>query len=257
MSFDTILFDDFIKRIKENKLDLLCFKELAINYYKEKDSQLEVKKYQELSNNEKEKSLLSLAKKCAEELPKYKNYDWKSVLLDVCYRKSPNNKVMYIFGGFEEEKEIYPTIERFLKNEFKDFTLKNTTAKKSKITRLADFTALKKGLLGRLIISFEVKVKPEAFDYFLNQADDIKKHSDYLYLVATPHFIIEAGFKKTKEINNAEKSILNLLKKNGIGLYIIDGYKSKNNIKRIFEAEDNFNVKSDIKKKLFDELGLS
>ena len=75
--------------------------------------------------------------------------------------------------------------------------------------------------------------------------------------MATPHFIIEAGFKKTKEINNAEKSILNLLKKNGIGLYTIDGYKSKNNIKRIFEAEHNHNVKSDIKKKLFDELGLS
>jgi hypothetical protein len=257
MSFDTILFDDFIKRIKENKLDLLCFKELAINYYKEKDSQMKIKKYQELSNNDKEKSLQSLAKKCAEQLPKYKNYDWKSVLLDVCYRKSPNNKKMYIFGGFKEEKEIYPTIERFLKNKFKDFTLKNTTAKKSKITRLADFTALKKGLLGLLIISFEVKVKPEAFDYFLNQADDIKKHSDYLYLVATPHFIIEAGFKKTKEINNAEKSILNLLRENGIGLYIIDGYKSKNNIKRILEAQDNLNVKSDIKKKLFDELGLS
>jgi len=52
--------------------------------------------------------------------------------------------------------------------------------------------------LDRQIISFEIKVKPEAFDYFLNQADDIKKHSDYLYLVATPHFIIEAGFKKNK-----------------------------------------------------------
>ena len=164
---------------------------------------------------------------------------------------------MYIFGGFEEEKEIYPTVKRFLKNEFKDFILKDTTAKKSKITRLADFTALKKNFLNWLIISFEVKVKPEAFDYFLNQADDIKMHSDYLYLVTTPHFIIEAGFKKTKEIKNAEKSILNLLKKNGIGLYIIDGYKSKNNIKRIFEAEHNHNVKNDIKKKLLDELGLS
>ena len=75
--------------------------------------------------------------------------------------------------------------------------------------------------------------------------------------MATPHFIIEAGFKKTKEINNAEKSILKLLRENNIGLYIIDGYKSKNNIKRILEAQDNLNVKSDIKKKLFDELGLS
>jgi len=257
MSFDTILFEDFIKRIKENKLDLLCFKELAISYYKEKDSQLEIKKYQELSNNDKEKSLLSLAKKCANELPKYRNYDWKSVLLDVFYRMAPNNKVMYILGGFEEEKEIYPTIERFLKNELKDFTLKNTTTKKSKIIRLADFTALKKGLLDLQIISFEIKVKPEAFDYFLNQADDIKQHSDYLYLVATPHFIIEAGFKKTKEIYNAERSILNLLKKNGIGLYIIDGYKSKRNIKRIFKAVVNPNVEKDKKKKLFDELGLS
>jgi hypothetical protein len=75
--------------------------------------------------------------------------------------------------------------------------------------------------------------------------------------VATPHFIIEAGFKKTKEIYNAEKSILNLLKKNGIGLYIIDGYKSKSNIKRIFKAVVNPNVEKDKKKKLFDELGLS
>ncbi len=259
MTFETLSFEEFIERVKEVNSDFDCFKQLANDYYHKNEALLKVKQYREFTSAEKEKQLIALAKKCAEELPKYNGYDWKQIILDTCHSLLSNNKKIIVFGGTEEETDLYPSVKKFLKNKYSDYEVIDTTNKRTKFGRLADFTIVKKNIFGWRVLSFEVKAKPEAFDYFLNQADDIKKHSDKLYLFATPYFIIEAGYKKTKNVASAEKTVLNLLKKEGIGLYVIDNYlkfKRKEAVKLVIEAPD-IETKKEIKNKILTELDVN
>ncbi|MGC9145831.1 MAG: hypothetical protein ACP5GS_06970 [Nitrososphaeria archaeon] len=148
MTFETLSFEDFMERVKEVNSDFDCFKQLASDYYHKNEALLKVKQYKEFTSAEKEKQIIALAKRCAEELPKYNGYDWKQVIFDSCYSLLPYNKKIYVFGGAEEETELYPSIQKFLKNKYSDYEVINTTNKRSKFGRLADFTIVKKGIFG-------------------------------------------------------------------------------------------------------------
>lgn len=93
--------------------------------------------------------------------------------------------------------------------------------------RFADFTLVKEKWrplpwkTKYRIISVDVKTKREAFEYFLNQANDFLTFSDEVYLICTPGLVLLAGMKWTKPVYT-EQVFIDKLSRNGIGLCVYD-----------------------------------
>jgi len=253
LKFATIPFEEIMKRLFKSGYDSDCYRKLAEHYFPPQDRKLSVSKYEKSTKREKEDELIKLSKKCTE-LHMFKDFDWQEVIFEtVCSIQMPRKWFRTIFGHVDEEKELYLPVRKFLKREFSDYEVLDTYNQRSKVgIRWADFTLVKKRLIGYELVSVDVKVASSAFGYFLDQADDFLRFSDYTYLVCTPGLVLEAGKKWASPVK-AEEIFIGKLEKLGIGLYIIDAESS--NIKRLLEPEKSERIDKDKKDRALRELG--
>lgn len=165
----------------------------------------------------------------------------------------PRKWFRIIFGHIDEERELYPPIRKFLKRELADYKIFDTYDQRSRAgIRWADFTLVKKRLIGYELVSVDAKVALSAFGYFLDQADDFLRFSDHTSLVCTPGLVLEAGKKWARPVK-AEETFIDKLEKLGVGLYIIDA--ESGNIKLLLKPEKSECIDKDKKSRALQELG--
>ena len=183
MEFLTLPFEEIVKRLLDSSYDLECYRVLA-DYYPPQEKKLSIAKYEKSTKKERERELKELGKKCATQ-HKFKGHNWQEVVFDtVCRIQIPPKWFRYIFGHVYNEDELYPPVRRLLKRVYNEYKLVDTHDKRSKVgIRWADFTLVKEKFLGRYeLVSVDAKVDRHSFEYFLNQADDFLRFSDYTLL---------------------------------------------------------------------------
>jgi hypothetical protein len=235
LEFSIPPFEEIMKRLLKSGYDSYCFRTLAEQYYSPQEEKLVVANYEKSAKKEKEKELMKLSKKCSE-LPKFKGLEWQEVIFEtICSIQMPRKWFKFIFGHVDDERELYSFIRKFLKREFPDYDVVDTYDRRSKAgIRWADFTLVKKRFIGYELVSLDAKVAASAFSYFLNQADDFLRFSDYTYLLCTPGLLVEEG-RKWARASKVEEIFTDKLAKLGIGLYVVDVQTS--DVKKLLEAE--------------------
>jgi hypothetical protein len=247
------LGDDILPRLFASGHDNEYFERMA-ELYNPRDAKLRVMNYRKARRSERERMITELSENCTT-LPLFKGLNRDQVELDVLLNLSiPSTHFRKIFGHVGIERELYNDVRRFLKREFEGSEVVATYDKRSRVgIRYADFTVVKKKVLNRFdVFSFDVKVTPAAFESFLNQAHDFLAFSNNANLVATPGLVLEAGRRWGRPIDS-QKSIENKLKRNGIGLYVVDATSGQ--IKRVLDPGDNDALNNDRKIKALNELG--
>lgn len=209
-------------------MTLSVIKKLAKDYAK--DEGLKISRYKKLKRKEEKSELLiELGKDCAD-LPKYKGHDYREVILDAIYdtHEIPPTRRAEIFGHDKDEERVADLVEKALKRIERKYEVVDTSAYARKSSRLggrvrwADITLLKKTWGGWELCSFEVKVNPSGYDYFLNQAQAISLFSDYTYLVCTASLVLELAKKRNMRPLQAEQNLRDTLERQGYGIYVID-----------------------------------
>lgn len=185
-------FEDVSNRLLKSKYDKEVFKKLVdewlhhIQFYDEK------KKYDQKKSYEKIEVLLKYAEKLA------------SSKLDLFEGKKPNEIIVeaivelieegtipikwrnYIFGHSDEERELYPLIEKGIREKHKKVKgFVETADMKDLPCGNPDFVLLEKGLVGENFIAVEVKANKDALKNFFNQALNYRKCYDIVYLATT------------------------------------------------------------------------
>jgi hypothetical protein len=239
--FTALPFSELLSRLLRSGYDFSCYRKMCEDLYSIEEAKLQLKEYDYTKKDAKAKSIERLAKKCAEELPKFRgdfgHYNWEDAVIEtVANEKIPSKWYSYIFGQVSDEKELYPSIMKFLKKNNQNELVYDTANVRSSLVRFADFTVAKKGLFGMKIISFDAKTKASSFEYFLNQARDFQRFSDLVYLVATPALILEAGRRYGKGAAFAQRNVLKKLKESDIGMYVIDATTSE--MRLLLDAEE-------------------
>ncbi|MDG6990519.1 MAG: hypothetical protein JRM99_03750 [Nitrososphaerota archaeon] len=251
--FASLSYDVIVGRIMKTHTDPDCFKAMANQYFDAANARLRLKEFERLKGSEKPEQLKRLAQECADKLPRFKRFKWEEVVLDtISSLKMPRKTFNAIFGHDDDEEALYPTILKHLKSEFGSYDVYNTSRLRSKFVRFADFTAVKSGILGKKVFSFDAKTKPAAFDHFFNQVDDFQRFSDQVFLITTPGLVLEAG-KKYDNTAGAESQVIEKLKRSNTGLFVLD--KTSGQFALELEAQDTGSDKHS-KAKAIEELKL-
>jgi hypothetical protein len=253
--FASISFDDIIKRLLKSPYNAPCFQNLADQYYPSHDAKLKTNDYRKANKQQKTNLLQEIGEKCAS-LPKYKDYRREDVILMAIYDVVPTKWFKTIFGHVEKEEQLYPNVKRFLKRNFSDYKVIETYDMRSRVgIRWPDFTLVKKRTLrGYQLISFDVKTRLGAFDYFLNQAHDFSRFSDYTSLICTAGLVLELSKKERKSPSEAEELFRKNLEKRRIGLYVADA--ESGNIERLVDSDVSDDLDKELKNRALRELGL-
>jgi hypothetical protein len=226
--FMTLQFEDILKRLFKSGHDLKCYQKLAERYGK--DEGLNISNYKKARRKEgKIELLIRLSKNCTN-LPKYEGYDYPEVILNAIYgtREIPATRRKEIFGYDNDEKEVASLIRKALKRNERDYEVIDTSDLARRSGRLgakvrwADITLVKKTWRGWELCSFEVKVNPSGYDYFLNQAQAISLFSDYTFLACTPDLVLELAERRNMKPLQAEQYVKDSLERQGTGIYVID-----------------------------------
>ena len=226
---------------------------MAGQYYDTANARLQLKEFGRLKGDSRLKSLKKLAEGCADELPKFKNFRCEEVVLaTLTSLKIPRKRFNIILGHEDIEEALYPALMKRLRETFDSAEVFNTSHVRSSFVRFADFSVLKRGIMGKKILSFDAKTKPTAFDHFLNQAQDFKRFSDEVYLIATPALVLEAG-KKFESVAYAESAVVDKLRQAGVGLYVFD--KTSGRFVQSLEAQKG-GTNKEAKSKAIEELQL-
>lgn len=254
--FASISFNDIIKRLLKSPCDVLCFQSLADQFYPTHDAKLKTNDYKRANKQQKADLLQEIGEKCAS-LPKYKDYRREDVILTSIHKLVPAKWFKSIFGHVDKEEQLYADVKRFLKKKFSDHKVIDTYDMRSRVgIRWADFTVIKKRALGGFqLMSFDVKTKLGAFDYFLNQAHDFSRFSDYTSLFCTAGLILELSKKERKSPSKAEGIFMSNLEKRRISLYVVDA--ESGNIERLVESDVSDDLDKELKNRALRELGLA
>jgi hypothetical protein len=260
MEFATISFQDIMKRLFDSNNDSKCFKKLANEYLPEQEIRLAIRRHEELRGRQKkEEDLEALARACLRD-SKYRNFQCSedvilnSILTSGVSRSSFN----VIFGHMEKEKESYPTIARLLKRDadFKGREVKNTSALgRTDGVRYADFTVVKEKSLGRgfEIYSADVKVRPDAFKTFLDQAHECSLHSNYTWLVCTAGLVLDLARQWSLPPFHALEHFVDACKKQRVGIKIFDA--TVRELKDFAPSGESDRVSEQIKRRALQKLG--
>ena len=253
--FASISFDDIMKRLFKSSYDAQCFQNLADQYYPSHDARLKANDYRKANKEEKIKLLRNISEKCAS-LPKYADCRREDVILTTIYDVVPDKWFRTIFGHLDKEEQLYPDVKKYLKRKFSDYRVIDTSKTRSRVgIRYADFTLIKKHTLrGYELNSFDVKTRLGAFDYFLNQAHDFSKFSDYTSLMCTAGLVLELSKKERKSPSEAEELFRNGLEKRNVSLYITDA--ESGNIERLVDSDSSDDLDDKLQKRALHELGL-
>ena len=188
--FTALPFDRLRQRLFSSGLDIDCYKKMCEEIFPIGKMALEAKEYAKSLKDRRPKMLDQLARQCADQLPKFKNYGWEDVVLEIIDGvKMPAKSFSQIFGHVNEEKEIYPLILKQLRKDYEQ--VYDTTKVRGNLVRFGDFTVVKQNIIHqKKIISLDAKTRASAFDHFLNQARAFQDFSDEVYLIATPGLVL-------------------------------------------------------------------
>jgi len=250
--FVGLSLDEILRRLLRSGYDLACYRELANHYFHREDASLKCKAYESLGKAERQKGLRALAGDVSHST-KFRGYSWEEVILEGVSEVVPAKWFNIIFGHVNNEEELYPLVRRFLRHKYSHADVIDTFDHRSKVgVRYADFTVVGGGLLGKSLLSVDVKVDVQAFDYFLNQASDFLAFSDKAYLLCTPGLILKAG-RKWGKLAGVERTFTNKLRTNGVGVYVMDA--ETHNVKLLSEAHGSSILEKEKRTKALDELG--
>jgi hypothetical protein len=129
----------------------------------------------------------------------------------------------------------------------KDYTFKATDTQKKK--KYPDFFAFKK----KKLYAFDAKATYPQYKRFLEQATGWMRYSDYVFLVATPGLVVRIGEQKKEGGAQGENVLKEDLKRNGIGLVIVD--MESGHVKSMLEAEQSRLVDKGFKEARLRDLG--
>lgn len=235
--FATLTIPVLQERLFKSHLDLNPFKRMCVDYYPQDQAGLEAKEYERMNAKDRLNRIKKVATRCSDRVHKFKGYSWEQVFFESLAEATlPTKWFNYIFGHEADEEKTYLSVKKFLRGEFNSEEVHNTSRTKGGgLVRFADFTVVKKGILGSKIVSLDVKTNPNSFGTFLDQADDFQKFSYKTYLIATPGLILEAGRKYGRPAG-AEQAITEKLERLGVGMYIAD--LTSGSFKRRLDAEE-------------------
>jgi len=253
--FASISFEDIMRRLFKSSYDVQCFQKLTAEYYPSHDAKLKINDYRKVNKEEKIKLLREISEECAD-LPKYSDFRWEDVMLTTICDEVPDKWFRIIFGHVDKEEELYPDVRKYLKRKFDDYRVIDTSKTRSRVgIRYADFTLIKKHTFrGYELDSFDVKTRLGAFDYFLNQAHDFSRFSDYTSLICTAGMILDLSKKERKNPSEAEELFKKGLEKRKISLYIIDS--ESGNVERLVESDSSDDLDNKLHERALHELGL-
>ena len=222
--FASISYPEIERRLLKSSYDAKCYKSLCQTYFPtDNEVALASREYKGMKKQDRTKRIKDIAQKCTNNSI-FKGLSWEQVVLETLTKVIPRGKWFdYIFGHKEAEEKTYHEIERLLKEKFGDGVY-NTAKKNGKLVRFADFTLVKKNVLGHpsRIASFDVKTTASSFARFLDQAEDFQRFSYKTYLIATPGMILEVGRKAKVRTAEAEHIVIEKVKRVGAGLLVAD-----------------------------------
>jgi len=185
-------FEDVSKRLLKSKYDKEVFKKLVDEWLHHPQFHDEIKKYDQMKSKEKIEALKKYAKKLSSsKLDRFKGKKPSEIIVEAIVKLIEEGTIPikwrnYIFGHSDEERELYPLVEKGVWEKHKKVKGSFETANMKDLPcGNPDFVFLEEGLAGERLIAVEVKANKEALKNFFNQALNYSKCYDIVYLATT------------------------------------------------------------------------
>jgi len=256
--FATIPFEDIKKRLFDSNCDSKVFRKLASDHLPEQEIRPAIRRYDELRGKQKkEEHLEALAKACLRG-PKYRDFQcFEEVILKRISSEASRRSYNEIFGHIENERELYPTIEKLLKrdSDFEGCKVKDTSALgRIDGVRYADFTIIKQKHFNRYeIYSVDAKVAPTVFKTLLDQAHDFSLHSKYTWLVSTAGLVLDLASNWKLRPLHALEHFKDACKRHNVGIKVYDTTARK--LRDLTASGESEGVDDQIKNRALQKLG--
>lgn len=251
--FAGLSLDEILGRLSKSGYDSACYRLLAKYHYPPQEVLLKSKEYERMGKSERVKRLRELAWSLRHS-NRFRGDSLEEVILEgISEVDLPKKWFNTVFGHVNNEEKLYPLVRGFLKRKYYDRKVIETSDRRSRIgIRYADFTVVKKGFFASSIISVDVKVDVQAFDYSLNQASDFLGFSDEVYLLCTPGLIFLLG-QKWGELTGVERTFTRKLEASRINLYVMDAVTHK--VARPVHGYGSITLNNEKQRKALSELG--
>jgi len=250
--------EDVLGRLSKSGYDLHCYQLLAKYYYPSQEIPLKMKEFDKMKS-EKPRRLRELAGALSRS-SKFRGYTWEEVILESISDVDkevgiPKKWFNTILGHANNEKDLYPSVGRFLRQKHPHGKVIATYDRRSRIgIRYADFTVVERGFFGSSdISSVDVKVDAQAFDHFFNQASDFQTFSNRVYLLCTPGFVFRVC-QKSRKFTGGEQAFRKELEAKGIGLHVMD--VTSRRVRTLIRAYQRSTLSNERQRKALSELEL-
>jgi len=253
LEYAFIQISEILNRLFKSGYDSIVYRSILEKFHSKDEVRIHLKEY----NSSRKQDKLELLEKAAKHLErkgldKYRNYYSHEILCEEIAETVKARKWFnYIFGHTDSEEKLYPLIKKYLKGQYTKVF--ETYDKKGE--KWPDFFAIKKKLLGgRELVAVEAKAKFSEYKRFLNQSRIFMRYSDYVFLAATPGFVVEVGHKVRGKSAYGVSILQEDLGKDGIGLLVVD--MTSKNVNSYFDISESELLDEEEKKKCLRKLSV-
>lgn len=184
-----------------------------------RESTTELREYGTMNRDQRKEQLIQAAKRLQRRRSRrYRGYNWEQILAEEIYYKLNRKWRDHVYGHTPTERKLYPIVKWVLRDQFE----KVYDTHENMGDRWPDIYAVKRSL-GRIqTVSIEAKTRYSEFKRFHEQSFIYAKHSNRVYLAATPGLVAEAGKRLGQGLGQGERQFKKFVEEAKAGIYLVD-----------------------------------